>query len=141
MTIAPLEPNSEDRALARMLRVLGTLDLLALVVVLMPHEAIEQLHHYSGLGQLSVHPTTGYLVRATSSLYALHGAMLWWVSFDIPRYAPLIRFLGWAALFHGALLIGIDVTEEMPTWWTLAEGPGFAVIGIVVLLLLRLRTR
>jgi hypothetical protein len=135
------EPQSPDRILARFLRLLGTLDLLALAVVLLPQETIARLHEAAGLGVLPRDATTGYLIRSTSALYALHGALLWWVSFDIARYRGMIAFLGWAAVVHGALLVGIDVSQGMPAWWTLIEGPSLAVIGIVVLLLLRRRGR
>ena len=80
-----------------------------------------------------------YLVRSTSALYALHGAMIVFISFDVPRYERLIRFLALAALVHGAVLFGIDIAERMPPLWRFGEGPAFAATGAVVLWLLAQR--
>lgn len=135
------DPGSEHQALKWVLRGLGMLDMLALAGVFMPMLWTEQVNLQVGLGALPTGPLTGYLIRTTSALYALHGAMMFWISFDVARYRPLIAFLAWAALIHGALLAGIDLTEGMPVWWTAIEGPGFALTGVVVLLLLRRQTR
>jgi hypothetical protein len=76
----------------------------------------------------------GYLLRSASALYALHGAMILFVAFDVRRYWRLITFLALAALVHGAVMAGIDAAVGMPRPWALAEGPCFAATGAVVLL-------
>jgi hypothetical protein len=76
-----------------------------------------------------------YLARSASALYALHGALVLFLSFDVPRYWRLITFLAVAALVHGAVMTGIDLAAGMPVAWTLGEGPCFAATGAVVLLL------
>src|SRR5205823_10083767 len=78
-------------------------------------------------------PIVGYLVRSTSALYALHGAMIVFISFDVARYERLIRFLALAVLVHGAVILGIDVAEGMPPLWRFGEGPAFAATGAIVL--------
>jgi hypothetical protein len=90
-------------------------------------------HAALGLGDLPNAPIVGYLTRSASALYGLHGAMILFVSFDVRRYERLITFLAIAALFHGAVMLGIDLKVGMPWFWTLFEGPGFAMTGIVVL--------
>lgn len=135
------DPDSGNRALKWVLRGFGILDMLALIVVLMPLRWSEQFNLLLGLGPLPIGPLTGYLIRTTSALYALHGALIFWISFDVARYRPLIVFLAWVALIHGALIVGIDLTEGMPVWWTAVEGPGFAATGLIVLLLLRRHAR
>ncbi len=115
------------------LRGLGLLDLMAILAVIAPRTTIAQLHKICGLGVLPEGPIVGYLVRSASFLYALHGAMILFISFDPARYLPLIRFMGWAAVLHGLAMFAIDIIEPMPFWWRCAEGLGFASTGVVVL--------
>src|SRR5262249_47918114 len=79
------------------------------------------------------------LARSTSFLYALHGATVLFLSFDLSRYWSLITFLAAIALVHGAVMLGIDLAEGMPLWWTVVEGPGIFATGAVGLSLQRLR--
>jgi hypothetical protein len=125
--------QNSDRNLALVLRALGCLDLLAIIAVVMPQHWIELGHSWSGLGTMPREPIVGYLVRSASALYALHGAMIVFISFDVGRYERLIRFLALAALVHGAVILGIDVAERMPPLWRFGEGPAFAATGAIVL--------
>jgi hypothetical protein len=127
---------SESRAklLRLLLRAFGVFDLLALVAVVMPTAWIAAVHQRLGLGHFPIEPIVLYLARSASAVYALHGATLLYVSFDVRRYDRLIRFLSLAAIFHGALIVAIDVASSMPLWWTILEGPCFAAMGIAVLI-------
>ena len=125
--------QNSDRKLALVLRVLGCLDLLAILAVVMPHHWMELAHSWSGLGTMPREPIVGYLARSASALYVLHGAMIVFISFDVARYERLIRFLALAALVHGAVILGIDVAECMPPPWRFGEGPAFAATGAIVL--------
>ena len=107
------------------------------VVVVAPERWIDMAHHWAGLGALPSAPIVGYLARSASALYALHGALVVFLSFDVSRYERLIRFLAWAAVVHGAVILGIDVAQQMPALWQYSEGPGFAATGLVVLALQR----
>jgi hypothetical protein len=126
-------PTKAVSELAVVLRVLGGVDLLALVAVVMPRGWMAQGHAWAGLGELPTAPIVGYLGRSASFLYALHGATVLFISFDVARYRPLITFLAIIALAHGAVMLGIDLAEGMPLWWTVVEGPGFTATGAVVL--------
>jgi hypothetical protein len=116
------------------LRALGLLDLCALGAVVLPARWMAAGHAGAGLGPLPPRPLVGYLARSASALYALHGALVLFLSFDVRRYGPVITFLAAAALFHGAVMLGIDLAEGMPFWWTALEGAAFAAGGVVVLL-------
>lgn len=122
-----------ERHLARVLRALGFLDLLALVAVVMPRHWLDAAHLWVGLGHLPRDPIVGYLARTASALYALHGGMVVFISYDVMRYERLIRFMALAALVHGAVIVGIDLAEGMPAPWRFGEGPAFAATGILVL--------
>lgn len=119
--------------LAGILRLLGFVDLCALVAVVMPHTWMEWGHEATGLGELPTEPIVGYLARSASALYALHGLLLIYLSLDVARYWGLIRFLAVAAVLHGMVVLTIDWREEMPVWWILVEGPTFTATGLVVL--------
>jgi len=73
-------------------------------------------------------------------MYAIHGLLLIFVSFDIDRYLPLIRLLAGIALIHGILLIGIDISTPMPWWWTCGEGPLLLMWGGLTFMLLSNKT-
>lgn len=136
-TSAAADAARPERTLALVLRCMGALDCLALLAVCLPREWIDALcEMLTGVAFPAV-PVAWYLARSTSLLYALHGAMVVYISFDVPRYWRLIRFLAWAAIVHGGLILAIDVSSGMPGWWSAVEGPCFAVTGLVVLALLR----
>lgn len=129
-----MEPR---RAVALALRFLGALDLFAIVPVLMPRSWLEFAHATAGLGAFPGEPIATYLARSGSALYVLHGALLIYLSFDIERYWNLIRFLAIGALVHGVVLLGVDLSLDLPLWWKLIEGPAFAATGVLVLWLQR----
>lgn len=134
--------GSKERGnLALALRCLGVLDFSALLVVFVPASVFTGLISHSGLGEVAVRPLDVYLAKTTSALYALHGAMILYLSFDLERYWNLIRFLAVAALLHGLVIVGIDWSLPMPLWWRLVEGPGFAATGALVLWLQHRVTR
>jgi hypothetical protein len=94
-------------------------------------------HAALGMGSFPDAPVALYLARTASALYALHGAMIILVSFDVDRYWNLIRFLALAAFVHGAVILAIDLQLALPDWWRYGEGPCFAATGAIVLALQR----
>lgn len=125
--------QNRDRNLALVLRAFGCLDLAALIAVIMPQEWLDMGHRWAGLGSIPHEPIVGYLARSASALYALHGAMIVFISFDVARYERLIRFLALAALVHGAVMFGIDAAEQMPRIWRYGEGPAYVATGALIL--------
>ena len=127
--------SRNDRILAGLLRGLGAVDLLAVAVVFLSDEAIDTVIRSAGLDPLPVSPVVGYLIRSTSVLYALHGALLLGMAADVVRYRTLIRLLGWLAMIHGGLLFSIDLQADLPGWWRTVEGPTFALCGLAIVIL------
>lgn len=125
--------SKAERNLALALRAIGCLDLCALVAVMMPRHWMDLAHQALELGALPGEPIVGYLARSASAVYALHGAVVLFISFDVVRYERLIRFMALAALVHGVVILGIDVVEQMPPFWRYGEGPCFAATGLLVL--------
>ncbi|MES2792832.1 MAG: hypothetical protein V4719_24675 [Planctomycetota bacterium] len=131
--ITPAEVSPSDLTLIWGLRLLGIIDMLALIAVVMPLEWMSRVNDLCGLGPFPDSRIVGYLARTTSALYALHGALVIFISGDVVRYRPLITFLSIAAIVHGVILLGIDLSAGMPFFWTLLEAPSFAATGVVVL--------
>ena len=124
-----------DRRLKWFLRLVGVADLLAVVAVFLPTEWLGWAHEAVGLGALPQGRIVGYLARSTSLLYGIHGAMLLVLASDVVRYRSLIRWYGRVIAVAGALLIGVDIAESMPVWWTVFEGATVVGIGVVILTL------
>ena len=126
---------ASGRALVLVLRVVGVVTLLALGAVFMPHVWMSAIHERMGLGPLAETPIIGYLTRSLSGMYAVHGALLLYMSCDVARYLPAIRFLAALTLIAALGLLALDLSMHMPTGWTLAEGPVVLLIGASLLLL------
>ena len=129
--------RDRSRYLIWMLRLIGMLDLVAIFAVLAPRTWLASINDQLGLGEFPVAPITGYLARCTSFWYVSYGLLLWFVSYDVGKYRALITCLATMLIAQGAIMIGIDLVEGMPIWWTVTEGPCCAGFGIVLLALQR----
>lgn len=126
-------PSPGQRRLARLLRVLAVLDLLALAAVLMPAAWMSSTHVWLGLGELHAGPMTTYLARTASLLYAFQGATFWHLAGDVCRYRPLIAFWGRLTLPASLVFLAIDRTAGLPLWWSIVECLCVAAIGASLL--------
>lgn len=122
------------RFLVGLLRAIGLLDLLALLAVISPRGWIEECHQSLGMGSFPVEPITGYLARSTSLWYASYGMLLWFVSSDVEKNSQLIACLAWIMVVQGFVVVGIDIAEGMPGWWTAIEGPCCIGLGASLLI-------
>lgn len=124
-----------------MLRTIGCLDLLALIAVFSSREWMAGVHQFLGLGTIPSGPIVGYLARCTSIWYASYGLLLWFVSYDVEKYSLLITGLAATMFVQGFIVVGIDIAEGMPGWWTGLEGPCCTGLGASLLLLQWMTTR
>ena len=131
------EAARRDRFLVITLRALGTLDMLAFAAVVMPRAWIACTHEYAGLGDFPDAPIASYLARSASALYGFYGILLWYLARDVVLHRQLIVFFARMAVALGAILLTIDLVEGMPLWWTLIEGPAFALAGLSIMLVQR----
>jgi hypothetical protein len=126
-----------ERLLANVLRLAASFLLLAALAVLLPFPRMDSVHSWLGLGRLPDVPIIHYLTRSLSALYAFHGAIMWGLTWNVQRYGPLIRLLAWGDIVFGMAMFVIDLTAEMPWFWTAAEGPSLVAFGILILWLQR----
>ena len=118
------------------LRLAGGAMLMALLFVFCPFEWMASLHKQIGLGELRYTPLLSYLIRTLSALYASMGAIIFFLSFDIDRYRPLIRFLGAISILGGLGVTALDAILRLPVLWTALEGPLTIVLGVFLIVLL-----
>ncbi len=75
--------NRYEKTLALLLRLDAILLLAAVVPSMMPFAWMQAIHRSLGMGELSGGPLNGYLTRSLSMLYALHGAVMLFLSLDV----------------------------------------------------------
>lgn len=114
----------------------GVLDVCAAIFALMPASVYAALHEKLGMGTFPLAPVTEYLCRSASALYALHGAIVLYLSFDVVGHLRAIRAFAWGAVGHGAFLLAADLSAGMPLWWIVLEGPSIAGGGVLALALI-----
>jgi hypothetical protein len=122
-----------ERLLANVLCLGASFLLLAVVAVLLPFPLMDATHTWLGLGRLPDIPIIHYLTRSLAALYAFHGAIMWGLTWNVQRYAPLIRLVAWGDIVFGIVMFVIDLTAEMPWFWTAAEGPSLVAFGLLIL--------
>ena len=127
--------TKQERLLKLILRIVGSVALLAIVAAVMPYSWMDAIHQWLGMGRLPAEPIVGYLARSTSAFYALLGGLLWVLSFDLHRYRPVLIYISAAIIFFGVTLFAVDLLEGMPLWWSFGEGPFNTIFGVVILVL------
>jgi hypothetical protein len=123
--------GSAEKALVILLRLNAVLLLTALFPMVMPFEWMEATHRWLGMGELPAGPIVGYLTRSCSLLYAIHGALLFYVSLNVRNLLPLIRFLAALGIAFGLGMLALDCAVRMPWYWIIGEGPLIAAMGAV----------
>jgi hypothetical protein len=122
-----------EKTLVVLLRFGGVLLLTALVPAVMPFAWMELIHRQLGMGELPDVPIVGYLTRSLSAFYAMHGALIFFVSVDVRRYLPVVKCLGALCVVFGAGMLVLDMAVGMPLPWVLGEGPFVIVLGVALL--------
>ncbi len=132
-----IEASGRERLLVLLLRFGGVVMLLATFAIVLPTRWMVAMHAWLGMGELPRAGIVEYLTRSASALYAVHGGLLLVLSADVRRHAPVIVYLACANVPLGLALLAIDRYAGMPWYWTIAEGPPVALLGLVLLALVR----
>ena len=117
------------------LRIAGAICVVALVPAIMPRAWIVACHAWLGLGAFPQEPIAEYLARSTSGLCAFYGGLLWVLSGDVRRYAPIITYQAVAIMFLAIVGNVLSVRCGMPVWWAASDAAGASTIGVVSLVL------
>ncbi len=129
--------SPHERFLVFLLRFGGALTSLAFFAIWLPRDVMAASHEWLGLGAFPDAPLTDYLTRTTSALYAVRGGLLFALSTDVRRFAPLILYLGFANAAFGIVATGVGLHAPLPLWWVLSEGPWVFAIGLTLIWLAR----
>jgi hypothetical protein len=122
-----------ERTLVLLLRISAVVLLTAIIPAVMPFSWMVVIHHQLGMGELPEGPIMGYLTRSLSAMYAMHGALVFFVSLDIRRYLPVIKFLAVLGIVFGTGMLTLDIVVGMPLFWIISEGPFIVVLGGMLL--------
>ena len=125
--------NLNEKVLVILLRASAVLLLTAVIPAVMPFAWMDEIHRHLGMGELPTGPIVSYLTRSRSAIYALHGALVLFVSLDVCRYLPVIRCLAVLAMVFGSGLVVQDIMVWMPSYWVIGECPLAIVLGGVLL--------
>jgi hypothetical protein len=125
--------GSYERTLVWLLRISAVVLLTALVPAVMPSAWMQEIHRRLGMGELPKGPIIGYLTRSLSAMYAMHGALVLFVSSDVRRFLPVVKCLAGLAILFGIGMVALDVMVGVPPYWVLCEGPFIVVLGGVLL--------
>ena len=106
--------NRYEKTLILLLRLDGIIMLAALFPSMMPLAWMKEVHRCLGMGELPDGPIIGYLTRSLSLMYAMHGAVLFFVSLDVRRFLPVVKFVAVLTILFGLWLIALDVVVGMP---------------------------
>jgi hypothetical protein len=122
------------------LRLVGTVEMLAFGAVLMPREWMETIHGQMGLHEMPQGPVFDAVMREVSFSYGLHGIALWLIALDVQRYRPLVVLTAIGYLAAGPVFFAIDILHRMPWIWIAGNGGSCLLVGTVLLALLALES-
>ena len=120
-----------------LLRLTGSVEILAFFAVIMPRVWMEQSHQWLGMGEMPSGAVLMFMIRQASYTYGMHGISLWVLSIDIDRFRPLLLLNGISYLLAGPVFFWIDYSSGMPWFWTLSDSLGCAFVGAALLWLMR----
>jgi hypothetical protein len=109
------------RLLTWFLRASAILFLSAALAVVMPTAWMASVYEAMDLGTFPDVPLMQYMTRSLSAFYAILGVNYLYMSLDVPRYLPLLRFSVPVTMAFTAVIIALDLWIPMPISWTLGE--------------------
>ena len=116
--------------LVLVLRATAVLFLLAFVGAAMPESGMKAVYEWRGeLGPWPGGALLLYLARVVSILYGFHGLLALYMSFDVRRYLPLIRFMAVVSLLFVPVMFVVIWTTGLPTVWLVSEPVSILVIS------------
>jgi len=128
---------NRQRLQSWLLRLAGTVEILAFVAVAMPRFWMEVSHAWLGLGEMTGGPVTMFMIRQASYTYGMHGVSLWVLASDVIRFRPLVTLNGISFLLAAPVFFVIDHSSGLPLWWTMADVFGCGFFGAALLWLNR----
>jgi hypothetical protein len=112
------------------LRATAVLFLLALVGAALPESWMKAVYEWEGkLGPWPGGALLVYLARVTSLLYGFYGLLALYLSFDVRRYRPLVRFMAAVSFAFAPIMFVVIWSAGLPTVWAVSEPASILVIS------------
>ena len=125
--------NRSELVLAWIMRISALILITALFPAVMPFAWMDLIHRQLGMGELPAIPMVSYLTRSLSAMYAMHGALVFFVSLDVRRFLPVVRCLAVLGILFGIGMTVLDTAIGFPLFWIVGEGPLIIILGGVLL--------
>lgn len=126
---------NSQRLQAWLLRLAGSVEILAFFAVVMPRSWMEVSHSWLGLGEMPGGPIIMFMIRQASYAYGMHGVSLWVLASDVVRFRALVLLNGIAYLLAAPVFFWIDFTSGMPWFWTVGDTMSCgSLVGALLLL-------
>ena len=97
-----------------LLRILGSICVLAIIPLFMPRSWLEAGHQLLGLGQFPTAPIAEYLARSVSGLCTFYGGLLLLISRDVHRFLSIIKYQAITIMLLSVLGILAGVRAGVP---------------------------
>ena len=117
------------------LRVGGSVEILAFLAVVMPRVWMESAHEWLGLGVMPPLPVLDYMIRGASFTFGLHGVLLWILATNPARFKSIIIFTGASYVVAGPVFFAIEHSAGLPLWWTVGDSLACFLFGVAMLIL------
>ena len=124
---------NRQRISAFLLRLSGSVEILAFIAVVMPRSWMEIAHTWLGMGEMPSGPIIMFMIRQASYTYGMHGISLWVIASNVERFRLLVILNGIAFLVAAPVFFLIDHSSGMPLWWTLGDAFGCGGLGAALL--------
>jgi len=124
---------NRQRMSAFLLRLAGSVELLAFLAVVMPRSWMEIAHTWLGLGEMPNGAIIMFMIRQASYTYGMHGVSLWVIASNVERFRLLIILNAISFLIAAPVFFLIDQTSGMPLGWTLGDTFGCGSFGAALL--------
>ena len=116
--------------LVLVLRATAVLLLLAFVGAALPESWMKAAYEWGGeLGPWPGGALLVYLARVVSLLYGFLGVLALYLSFDVGRYRPLIRFMAIVSFPFVPVMFVVIWAAGLPMVWAVSEPTGILVIS------------
>ena len=115
--------------LVLVLRATAVLLILAFVGAALPESWMKAVYESGDLGPWPGGALLMYLARALSMLYGFIGLLTLYLSFDVRRYLPLIRFMAIISFPFAPVMFVVIWAAGLPTVWAVSEPTGIVLIS------------
>jgi hypothetical protein len=121
--------SASSHRLVIVLRVTAVLLLLAFIGTLLPERVMRSIYESGDSGPWPGGPLVLYLARVVSILYGFLGVLTLYLSFDVERYRPLVRFLALISFPFVPVMFLVIWSAGLPTIWLVSEPVGILIIS------------